>query len=261
MNLFEQIAQFSGVSMGVVTQAAAVFTRISALAFFLPGLSERVVSARIRLGVAMAVTLILLPLIGESHGVAIDTLSDFFLLVMAEAVTGALLGFSIRIIIYMLQIAGAIASQSLSLSQIFGATITSQGESPIASLLVMTGTVLALGAGLHIEAIKVLHTSYALIPIGVLPGSDATGEWASGRAGYAFAGALSLALPFVILGFVYNLALGAANRAMPQLMVSFVGVPAITLAGLALLAITAPILLAAWLQMVDKTLLTLIGGL
>ena len=44
----------------------------------------------------------------------------------------------------------------------------------------------------------------------------------------SFALALSLAAPFVIASLLYNVALGVINKAMPQLMVAFVGAPAIT---------------------------------
>ncbi len=57
-----------------------------------------------------------------------------------------------------------------------------------------------------------------------------------------------MAAPFTIAAFVYNLALGVINRAMPQLMVTFVGAPAITLGGLVLLLISAPIMLGVWHQ-------------
>ena len=56
----------------------------------------------------------------------------------------------------------------------------------------------------------------------------------------------SLAAPFVIMGFAYNVALGAINRAMPQLMVAFVGAPAITAAGLLVLMLAAPVILHFW---------------
>ncbi len=57
----------------------------------------------------------------------------------------------------------------------------------------------------------------------------------------AFALGFSLAAPFVIAGFAYNLALGAINRAMPQLMVAFIGAPAITAGGLLILMLAAPV--------------------
>ncbi|MFY8145461.1 MAG: flagellar biosynthetic protein FliR, partial [Rhodobacter sp.] len=37
------------------------------------------------------------------------------------------------------------------------------------------------------------------------------------------------------------------NRAMPQLMVAFVGAPALTAGGLVLLALSTPLALAVWL--------------
>ena len=42
--------------------------------------------------------------------------------------------------------------------------------------------------------------------------------------------------------------MGVINRAMPQLMVSFIGAPAITAAGMLLLLISAPIMLQIWLR-------------
>ncbi len=76
----------------------------------------------------------------------------------------------------------------------------------------------------------------------------------------AFALAFSLAAPFTIASFVYNLALGVINRAMPQLMVTFVGAPAITLGGLALLLVSAPILLGIWHQCLVDFIADPFGG-
>ena len=223
---------------------------MSALAFFLPGLGERTVSMRIRLSVALLVTAILVPMIIETAPRP-ATLSAATLMIAAEAVAGILLGFSIRLAIYIIQTAGAIASQHLSLAQLFGSGIDFQPEPPIATLLMIAGVALALSTGLHFKAVAVLASSYEFLPVGQFPGASATGEWAAERAGFAFSAALSLALPFVVIGFVYNLGIGAANRAMPQLMVAFVGMPAITLAGLILLAMTAPVLLDVCLQTAD----------
>jgi flagellar biosynthetic protein FliR len=51
----------------------------------------------------------------------------------------------------------------------------------------------------------------------------------------------------LIASLVYNVVLGVINRAMPQLMVSFVGAPALTAGGLLLFFLAAPIMLAIWL--------------
>ena len=55
-------------------------------------------------------------------------------------------------------------------------------------------------------------------------------------------------MPFVIAALIYNVALGVINRAMPQLMVAFVGAPALTLGGLLLLYLSAPVMLSVWID-------------
>lgn len=247
---------FSNLAFPAIATVAAIFTRLSALFFFLPGVGERAVSIPIRLGAALAITLILTPAV-ISHSMQPNSISQAGAMIIAEALIGALLGFSVRIAIYILQMAGSMASQSFSLAQLFGSGIDIQPEPPVASLLMIAGIALFVSSGLHFEMINVLIVSFKIMPLGLFPGVSETGEWAANRVAFAFAAALSLALPFVTLGFIYNLAIGAANRAMPQLMVAFVGVPAVTLAGLVLLALSAPTLLNVWTSLVDE----LIGAL
>lgn len=260
MDLLETLAPLAALGSGPIEIIAGVFARISALLFFLPGMGERFVNVRIRLGAAMAIAVVLAPIVLAHGPIAPATPSALTLALAAEAISGALIGFSIRIAIYILQTAGAIAAQHTSLSQIFGAGLEDQAEPPIAILLTITGVALAVVTGIHFKAIGALAVSYEVMPFGVFPGADEAGAWAADRAAFAFSSALALALPFVVMGFVYNLAIGAANRAMPQLMVAFVGAPAITLAGLVMLAISAPVIFGVWLKTVDVIFATLMGA-
>jgi flagellar biosynthesis protein FliR len=96
-----------------------------------------------------------------------------------------------------------------------------------------------------------------MFPLGTLPGF-----WPSWRGWASIAHGRSLQRwpsfwprPFTIAALVIaNLALGAINRAMPQLMVAFVGAPATVWGALALLAITAPAILAVWAAALDRVL-------
>ncbi len=256
METLQALYAFNNLGVETITLAAAVFTRMSALAFFLPGLGERTVSMRIRLTAAMALTFILIPVVINDTAAPM-TLSQTAFMIAAEAVAGALIGFSIRIAIFTVQTAGTIASQSLSLAQLFGSGLAFQPEPPIATLFMVASVVLAVSSGLHYKAVSVLIVSFDIMPLGVFPGASDTGQWAADRAAFSFSAALSLAMPFVVLGFVYNLAIGAANRAMPQLMVAFVGAPAVMFAGMVLLALTAPVLLNAWMALLDEIIRTL----
>jgi len=79
--------------------------------------------------------------------------------------------------------------------------------------------------------------------------------------GRVFSLAFSLAAPFLIASVLYNLALGVINKAMPQLMVAFVGAPAITLGGLVILLLTTPFILPAWMRLMQATLASPMGPL
>jgi flagellar biosynthetic protein FliR len=57
---------------------------------------------------------------------------------------------------------------------------------------------------------------------------------------------LQLSLPFLMIGFIINLGLGFINKAMPQMMVFFVGQPVIIIGGLFLLNIILPTLILTW---------------
>jgi flagellar biosynthetic protein FliR len=219
--------------------ALGLMLRIGAIMALLPGLGDTVVPARVRLGLTLAFALVVWPALPVHPHVTLAAL------VVSETGIGLVLGVGLRLLVQALQIAGTIAAQSVSLSQVLGGA----GVDPqpaMAQLLMMAGVTLALMAGLHVRMAELIVLSYAWLPPGqMLTGADMA-QWGVARVGHAFGLAFSLALPFVILSLLYNLALGAINKAMPQLMVAFVGAPAITLGGLALLMLTAPLLLPLW---------------
>ena len=113
-------------------------------------------------------------------------------------------------------------------------------------VLVVAGLALFVSLKLHVRAAAYLALSYDMLPPGQLPLTLALSSWETGEIARAFALGFSLAAPFLIASLIYNVALGAINRAMPQLMVSFVGAPAITAGGLILLLVTAPLALSIW---------------
>lgn len=223
--------------------AALVFLRVSALVSLLPAVGEQTVPVRVKLGVAIMFTLIVAPTVAPP--VLPPQLPDFLWFALTETLLGLALGLSLRLFVLALQTTGSMAAQSMSLAQILGGAAVE----PIPAMgyvLVLGGLTLATISGLHVEAARFVILSYEFFPIGQLPDVAMIADWGVGRTGEAFALAFMLAAPFVIASVVYNLALGVINRAMPQLMVAFVGAPVITWGGLFLLFAGAPILLSVW---------------
>ena len=58
--------------------------------------------------------------------------------------------------------------------------------------------------------------------------------------------AIMLAWPFVAVNLLYNICLGFINKALPSLMVAFVGAPLMIGAGIILLALSIMGMLVVW---------------
>lgn len=222
-----------------------VFLRVGAVMAVLPAFGEQAVPLRVRLALALAFTLVVAPAVqSETAGMAAAP-GGILRAFATEPLAGLALGLALRLAVMVLQIAGTIAAQASSLAQFFGGA----GVDPqpaISQVLVMGGLALAVMAGLHVKVAELLILSYGVLPAGMIPAASMLSEWGVAQVARSFTLAFTLAAPFVIAALIYNLALGAINRAMPQLMVAFVGAPALTAGGLALLALVAPLLLAVW---------------
>jgi flagellar biosynthetic protein FliR len=230
-----------------------VFVRVGAVVSLLPGFGEQVIPARVRLGAAIAFAMVVWPMIATDLTTP-DPTRPFFAMLLIEAAIGLMLGIAIRLMVIALQLAGSIAAQSTALAQIFGAGAAPDPMPAIGSILMLGGVTLAVASGLHVKAALAMARSYEILPMGLpVPAADVA-AWGTARVARAFALGFSLAAPFVIAGFAYNLALGAINRAMPQLMVAFIGAPAITAGGLLLLMLASPVLLHFWGRRLDLVL-------
>jgi flagellar biosynthetic protein FliR len=237
---------FAFVQSGLVV-GVYVFLRVGAAMAVLPAFGERSIPARVRLAASFSFTIIVVP--AAAPQITTQSLNEIVLgfHLFTEVAVGLLIGIGLRLFILALQTAGAIAAQSTSLSQIFGAA----GVDPqpaIGHLMVIAGLALAVSLHLHVRIAELFVGSYEIFPPGTGFKGIALYEWGTARVSAAFALAFSIAAPFVIASFIYNVALGVINKAMPQLMVAFVGAPAITAGGLLLLFATMPFLLTVWSQ-------------
>ncbi len=233
--------------------AIMVFTRVGAIVALLPGFGEQMIPARVRLGITVAFTMVVWPMV-LAQAPAAEAGRDMLRMMLIEAAIGLLLGLSIRLMVFALQFAGSVIAQSTALTQIFGAGVAPDPMPAIGSILMLTGVTLAVAAGLHVKVAILMARSYEILPMGLMPAGSDVAAWATERIASAFALGFSLSAPFVIAAFAYNLALGAINRAMPQLMVAFIGAPAITAGGLLLLILASPVMLHYWQGRLDATL-------
>ena len=240
-DLIPILSELSGMAADMLWVGLLVFLRVGSAMALLPAFGEQSVPQRLRLVLALAFTAVVAPAL---EGLP-DPNSGVLFPCMVEVVVGIALGFSLRMFVFALQIAGTMIAQATSLAQLFGG-VGPEPQPAISNLLVMAGLALAVATGLHVHIAQLLILSYQMLPAGVFPRSNDMADWGLDQVTRAFSLGFILATPFTIAALLYNVTLGVINRAMPALMVSFIGAPALTAAALALMSVMAPLALAVW---------------
>lgn len=259
MTLWENLVPLSELTQSVFIGMMLVFIRVSAIIALLPGFGEQSIPVRIRLAIALAFTILVWPALGVGLDFTGISIFSVMPLIVSEAMIGVIIGLSIRLVLMALQFAATISSQSMSLTQMMGAAATPDPMPAMGNMLIMAGLVLAFATGLHVKAVSAMITSYVTLPMGSVPDGADIVAWGIAKSSAVFSLAFTLAGPFVIASFAYNLALGAINRAMPQLMVAFIGAPAITAGAILILLLAGPAILTSWNSHLDDALSNPLG--
>jgi len=228
-----------------------VFLRVGAIMAVMPAFGERVVPARIKLVVALAFTFIVAPAAAAQFDLPPQNVGTMARFAVTEVIVGLALGLAIRLFILAVQTAGSIAAQATSLAQVLGGS-AAEPMPAIGHVLTVGALALAVMTGLHVKAAAYIIFSYDVLPAGRFADAQALSAWGTHRVAQAFGLAFSLAAPFIIISVIYNLTLGVINKAMPQLMVAFVGAPVITLGGLFVLFAMSPMILSVWADALDS---------
>ena len=252
----EALAEILNFSESSLVSAFLVFMRVGAVTSLLPGFGEKGIPMRMRLLVALAFTAIVWPVVSSLFDISLNAMPLF---ILTETIIGIMIGISIRLVVMALQLAGSIAAQSTSIAQVAGSGATPDPMPAIGNILVMAGLTLVLVSGLHVKAAIAMISSYEIMPPGFFPVGRDVAEWGTTHVASAFVLALSLAAPFIVASFAYNIGLGAINRAMPSLMVAFIGAPAITAGAILMLLLASPVMLTFWNSHMDMVLANPLG--
>lgn len=220
-----------------------IVARLSFVVFFMPGIGEQTIPLQMRLMILLALAATF-SMTGFIAPPPTDSFVSYAGVLAGEVAIGFGLGVMLRVTIWMLSIAGTVISQTIGLSQLLGFALEHEQQTLTANLLSMAGAALLLSANFHIKAIVSLLHLYADIPIGGLAAMNQ--DMLIQALLSSFGLAIMLAWPFVALNLLYNICLGFINKALPSLMVAFVGAPLMIGAGVLLLALSIMGLLVVW---------------
>lgn len=226
-----------------------VFARIGTFVMVMPATSSSFVSARFRLAFAIALSVALAPVISTSQVPVTIQMGTLIPLLVGEMIIGLFMGLISRFLIYALSMAGQIIGQSIGLSNIF--VLPGMGDevaSALSSLFAVTGIVLFLVTDLHHLAIQAAAASFVTLPLGEVVEIGLLAERLAGTLQYSIALAAALSAPFLILGFLFYLAVGLINRMMMSLPVFFISLPVALGGGIAVLMVLTGAILTTFAQ-------------
>src|SRR5262249_25973076 len=146
-----------------------MFARIGTMVMLLPGLGEVNIPQRVRLTVALMLTLVLFPLHRSAFTIDLRSFTPVLMLGQ-ELFVGLVLGLAARLTISALQVAGSIIAQQLGLGFVTAVDPT-QGQQGVilGNFLTILGITLIFTTDLHHYVIAALHDSYSLFRPGEVP--------------------------------------------------------------------------------------------
>lgn len=220
------------------------FCRMIAFCSFAPLLSEKSITLRLRVALALVISL-LIALPSASHPVTLFS-SRSVLLIINQCVIGAALGLSMQFVFAAIRLAGEVIALQMGLS--FASFFDSGSHSSlsvVSRLLTYMSLLLFVNVDGIVWMIEHLADSFEQLPYDTL--TPLTGSFIdlAQLGGAIFSQALQLSLPLIFMLLAVNLALGLLNRMTPQFSAFVIGFPLTLLIGIFSLYQSMPMLLDA----------------
>ncbi len=214
-----------------ISQFLWPFMRISGFFMGAPLLGAEVVSPRVRLMLALLITLAIAPVLHNLPNS--DPLSPIGVVLIAEELLiGVGLAFFVQILLHAFVMSGQIIAVTMGLGfaslndPVNGVSVT-----VISQIYLMLATLLFLSINGHLVMIEVLVESFQTMPVGATLESGHL-QTLLGFGSWMFGAALLMALPAVTALLIINCSLGVITRAAPQMNLFAIGFPMMLVLGL-----------------------------
>lgn len=244
-----------------VWTGALIFARVGAILMLLPGFGEAYVPPRIRLSLALVLSLALWPVVGPTLPGLPATLGGLAGWIIREISTGVMIGLLLRMLMAALSTAGEIVSMQTTLS--FSQTanpLQAQPGTTLAAFLTLLGVTLLFATDTHHLFIAGIVGSYRTIsPAAPLVLGDFA-SMAVRTVGDSFMLGVQLAAPVLVFSLIFNLASGLVARVMPQFQVFFAAAPLSVILGLSVFALSLGVIGTVFIDRYQRLAQVFVGG-
>ena len=217
--------------------------RVTALMASAPVIGARTVPAKIKLGLSVLITIVLLPVLPIAP--AVDPLSASALVITANQILiGVAMGLALQLVFSMFVIGGQIIAYQMGLG--FSQMVDPQSgmQVPVVSqFYIVLLTLIFFSLDGHLAMVQVLRDSFVSLPVGT-NGLSKEGMWTLVAWGSEmYSGAVQIALPAIASILLVNFTFGVASRSAPQFNIFSIGFPLTMMMGFFIIMATLTTLL------------------
>ena len=218
------------------------FLRALALFTALPVFSQRAVPMRVKIGLALFISLAAQPSLPAMPLIALDS-PQALMVLLQQLLVGFTLGFAVRVVFAAVEMGGELIGlqMGLNFAGFFDPATASQGTASgrffgtlVAFLFVLSNS--------HLAIIAALVHSFEVFAVGDEPFAFLRQTQPQRWGSEVFRLGLWIALPLVGMLLFVNLVLGVISRVAPQISVFSVGFPLTLSVGLIGMLLTLPLL-------------------
>ncbi len=239
-----------------------IFVRMGTALMLMPGFGESYISSRIRLLLALMVSLVVHPAVAPTLPDLPASPMALILLIFGEAFIGLFLGSLGRILMSALSIGGMMIATVTGLANALTNDPTAAQQGSIAgSFLSTLALLIILILDLHHLLLRGVIDSYQLFVPGQPLLTGDMSQMITRVVAKAFLLGFQIASPFIAIGLIFNLGLGLLSRLMPQMQVFFIAIPLQILIGLAVLMIALPAIMGWFITGFQDVMLPFVGPL
>ena len=203
-----------------------IFIRISSALAVLPVFNNKAYPVTARTGFAVAMTLLLMPVLHATLPQPSGTIADYFLLAVRETACGVLLGFAGQFLFYAVEIAGQLIGFQSGLS--IASTIdpnTDANSDVLTQTYGLLTLLLFLSLDGHHMMLQTLADSFSVVPLGAFSIDGRIAEWVYQTGTAVMAQGIRLAAPLMLSLLLTDIGLGILTRVAPTMNVFVLGFP------------------------------------
>jgi flagellar biosynthetic protein FliR len=221
-----------------------IFTRVTCFVYIAPFFSMKNTPAVVRVGISFFTSILLYQSLQPADAVVYNSVTEYAVIVMKEAIAGFLIGFSATICTSIVNFAGSIVDMDIGFSMVTLMDPSSNETSSITGVFYeYVLFMMMIVSGMYRYLFGALADSFTLIPVNgaVFHGDSLLQAMLTFLADYIVIG-FRIVLPVFCVILLLNAILGVLARVSPQMNMFAVGIQLKIIVGLFVMFFTAGLL-------------------